>query len=84
VTVKSYGWYDVNGFRFHSTQCEATLPLAATTNTGVVTRAIDDQGQETNYYGIIQNILEFSFAGNKKLIVVFFVCDWFDIKNGTR
>jgi hypothetical protein len=56
----------------------------ATTNSGVVTRAIDAEGHETNYYGIIKKILEFSFAGKKELKVVFFDCDWFDNKNGTR
>ena len=84
VRVKSYGRYDVNGFRFRSTQFEALRPLAATTNTGVVTRATDAEGRETNYYGIINKILEFNFAGNKKLKVVFFDCDWFDNHNGTR
>jgi hypothetical protein len=43
-----------------------------------VTRAIDAEGRETNYYGII------SFAANKELKVVFFDCDWFDSNNGTR
>jgi hypothetical protein len=46
-----------------------------TTNSGVVTRAIDTEGCETNYYGIINKILEFSFAKNKELKVVFFDCD---------
>jgi hypothetical protein len=40
VTAKSYGWYDVNMFRFHSTIFEASRPLAATTNIGVVTRSL--------------------------------------------
>ena len=46
VKVKSYGRYDVNGFRFRSTQFEATRPMAATTHIGVVTRAIDAQDRE--------------------------------------
>jgi hypothetical protein len=37
----------------------------------------------TNYYGIINEILEFSFTGKKELKVVFFDCDWFDSNNGT-
>jgi hypothetical protein len=49
-----------------------------------VTRAIDVEGHETNYYGIINKILEFSFARNKELKVVFFDCDWFDSNNKTR
>jgi hypothetical protein len=47
-------------------------------------RAIDAEGHETNYYGIISKILEFSFARNKELKVVFFDCDWFDSNNRTR
>jgi hypothetical protein len=83
VKVRSYGRYDVNGFQFRSTAFEALCSLAATTNSGVVMRAIDAEGHETNYYGIINKILEFSFVRNKELKVVFFDCDWFDNNNGT-
>jgi hypothetical protein len=55
--VRSYGRYDVNGFRFRSTAFEALRPLTITTNSGVVTRTIDVEGRETNYYGIINKIL---------------------------
>jgi hypothetical protein len=44
-------------------------------------RAIDAEGYETNYYGIINKIIEFNFAGNKELKVVFFDCAWFDSTN---
>jgi hypothetical protein len=47
-------------------------------------RAIDIEGREINYYGIINKILGFSFTRNKELNVVFFDCDWFDSNNGTR
>jgi hypothetical protein len=83
VKVRSYGYYDVNGYQFRSTAFEALRPLAATTNSGVVTRAIDTEGRETNYDGILNKILQFSFSGNKELKVVFFDCDWFDSNNGT-
>jgi hypothetical protein len=84
IKVRSYGRYDVNGFRFRSTAFEALHPLVATTNSEVLTRAIVVEGRETNYYGIINKILEFSFAGNKEVKVVFLDCDWFDSNNGTR
>jgi hypothetical protein len=74
----------VNVFRFHSDQFEKYCPRPATRNTGVVTRALDAHGRETNYYVIIQNILEFNFARNKTLKVVFFLYDWFDNNNGIR
>jgi hypothetical protein len=54
------------------------------TNSGVVTRAIEAEGCETNYYVIINKILEFSFVKNKELKVVFFDSDWFDNNNGSR
>ena len=75
IVVKSYGRYDINGFRFRSIIFEDSRPLAATTNSGVVTRVVDEEGHETKYYGIIKNIIEYSFAGNKKLKTVFFDCD---------
>jgi hypothetical protein len=65
VTCRTFGRYDVNGFRFRSDQFEKSRPRVATRNTGVLTRALDALGRETNYYGIIQNIPEFNFAGNK-------------------
>jgi hypothetical protein len=52
--------------------------LKKTTNSGVVTMAIDVS------YGIINKILEFNFARNKELKVVFFDYDWFDNNNRAR
>jgi hypothetical protein len=84
VTVKSYGRYDVNGYRFRSVKFETSRPLAATCNTGVVSFTRDASQNIVNYYGVIQDILEFTFAGNKDLKLVFFKCDWFDPIRGTR
>jgi hypothetical protein len=78
VIAKGYGRYDVNGFRFCSTIFEASRPLAATTNTGVVTRVVDAEGHESKYYGIIKNKIKYNFVGNKNLKSVFFYCDWFE------
>jgi hypothetical protein len=61
VIAKSYGRYDVNRFHFRSTIFEASHPLAATTNIGVITRAIDAEGHESKYCGIIKNIIEYNF-----------------------
>jgi hypothetical protein len=51
---------------------EAGHPLAATTNSGVVTSAEDATGHVTDYYSIHQNIVEYMFSGAKELKVVFF------------
>jgi hypothetical protein len=78
VTIRRYGRYNVNGFHFHSTIFEDARPLVATCNIGVVVMAVDDEGREINYYGVIKDILELTFGGDKDLRVVFFYCDWFD------
>jgi hypothetical protein len=47
----------------------------ATCNTRVVVRAVDVEGRETDYYGVIKDILELTFGGDKDLRVIFFYCD---------
>jgi hypothetical protein len=51
---------------------EASRPLVAITNSGVVTSDDDATGHVTDYYGIVQNIVEYTFGGAKVLRVVFF------------
>jgi hypothetical protein len=83
ITIRRYGRYNDNGFHFHSTIFEDARTLSATCNTGVVVRAVDDEGWEINYYGIIKDILELTFGGDKDLRAVFVYCDWFDPTLGT-
>jgi hypothetical protein len=51
---------------------EASCPLAATTNSGVVTSGEDTTGHVTDYYDILQNIADYTFGGAKEMKVVFF------------
>jgi hypothetical protein len=51
---------------------EASRPLAAITNTKLVTSGEDATGHVTDYYDILQNIVEYTFGGAKELKVVFF------------
>jgi hypothetical protein len=83
TTARSYGCYDINGFRYRSTKFEEKNPHAATTNSGVVTTASASDGSITEYFGVIQNIVELKFEGSKDLRVVFFYCDWFNNKLGS-
>jgi hypothetical protein len=63
---------------------EASHPLAATTNSGLVTSGEDATGHVADYYDILQNIVEYTFGDAKELNVVFFQCDWFAPINSTR
>jgi hypothetical protein len=59
-------------------------PLTATTNSRVVTSGKDSTGHITDYYDIIQNIVEYTIGGAKELKIVFSQCNWFDPINDTR
>jgi hypothetical protein len=80
VTAKSYERYDVNGYHFRSSIFESSHPMAATQNSGVVTRATGMERHDACYYGKIKNIIENTFAGNNPLALVFFECKWYDPK----
>jgi hypothetical protein len=59
-------------------------PLTATRNNRVVTSDEDATGHVNDYYGILQNIIEYTLGGIKELRVVFVQYDWFDPINNTR
>jgi hypothetical protein len=63
---------------------EASRPLAATTNNGVIANGEDASRLVVDYYGILQKTIEYTFGDNKELKVVFFECDWFNLVHGTR
>jgi hypothetical protein len=84
VKALEYSCYDINRYHFWTAKLEASRPLAATTNSGLVTSGEDATDHVTDYYDILQNIVEYTFDGAKELKVVFFQCDWFDPINGTR
>jgi hypothetical protein len=84
VKASEYSHYNINRYHFQMTKLEASHPLAATTNSGLVTNGEDATGHVTDYYDILQNIVEYRFGGAKECKVMFFQCDWFDPINGTR
>jgi hypothetical protein len=84
VKALEYGRYNINGYRFQTVKLEASHPLATTTNSRVVANDEDASGLATDYYGVLQKIIEYTFGGNKELKVMFLEYDWFDPFNGTK
>jgi hypothetical protein len=84
VKALEYSRYDINRYHFQTVKLEASRPLAAATNSGLVTSGKDATGHITDYYDILPNIVEYMFGGAKELKIVFFQCDWFDPINDTR
>jgi hypothetical protein len=72
VKTLEYSCYDINGYHFQTVKLEASCRLATTTNSRVVPSGEDATGHVTDYYGILQNIIEYTFDGAKELKVVFF------------
>jgi hypothetical protein len=48
---------------------EASHPLVATTNNGVVAKGKGASGLVADYYGILKKIIEYTFGGTKELMV---------------
>jgi hypothetical protein len=57
VKALEYGRYDINGCHFWTAKLEASHPLAATTNSGVVANGEDASGLATDYYDVLQKSL---------------------------
>jgi hypothetical protein len=60
-----YSRYDINGCYFWMVKLEASRPLAATCNSGVVTSGEDASGVTTDYYSVLQKIIEYMFGAPK-------------------
>jgi hypothetical protein len=72
VKELEYSRYNINRYYFRMAKLEASYPLAATTNNRLVTSGEDVTGHVTDYYDILQNIVEYTFDDAKELKVVFF------------
>jgi hypothetical protein len=65
VKAFEYSRYDINGHRFWTAKLEASHPLAATSNSGVVTSAEDASGVSADYYGVLQKLLNINLGAPK-------------------
>jgi hypothetical protein len=71
VKTLEFGRYDINGYHFRTAKLEASHPLPTTTNSGAVVNGEDASGLATDYYSVLQKIIEYTFSGTKELKVVF-------------
>ncbi|CAD6242072.1 unnamed protein product [Miscanthus lutarioriparius] len=83
--VRSYGCYDVNGYRFRSKKYGSGRVGLTTINSGVCVTSFDESDNALEYYGIIEDIIKIEWEGSMKLELVLFYCSWFDpTPNGLR
>jgi hypothetical protein len=69
----------MNGYLFHTTSYEKSRPNPRTTNTDVFTPGVvtpDEEHEEPeDYYGIVEEIYELEFHGEKAPEPVIFKCN---------
>jgi hypothetical protein len=83
VKALKYGRYDINGYRFRTVKLEASHPLAAIINNGVVENDKDASGLAADYYGVL-NKIRVHIRWRQRAESCVFECDWFDPVNDTR
>nr|XP_009804797.1 PREDICTED: uncharacterized protein LOC104249960 isoform X1 [Nicotiana sylvestris] len=71
--VHRYSTFVVNGFRFHTKELALRRKMQ---NSGVLVRG-DDSDSNKEYYGVLEDIYELSYVGNRK--VYLFKCHWWDV-----
>ncbi|XP_076939329.1 uncharacterized protein LOC143607978 [Bidens hawaiensis] len=79
IFVKSYNGYFVNGYKFHTQKYGKGL---MTSNCGVCVRGETYNDEASDYYGLVDEVLELQYDCNGPHIAVLFKCTWFDNKDG--
>ncbi|KAK1608765.1 hypothetical protein QYE76_032438 [Lolium multiflorum] len=76
--VVVYAGCNVKGARFRTLTRDKDLK---TQNSGVATKGSFGDADETEYYGVLQEVLELQYGSNKHgdRSVYLFRCDWFDL-----
>ena len=74
---------NVNGARFRTLASEENL---RTQNSGVMNIASFGDQEETEYYGVVKEILELRYLSTKERqrSVFLFRCDWYDLASGKK
>nr|KAJ0212303.1 hypothetical protein LSAT_V11C400204920 [Lactuca sativa] len=75
----SHKGYFVNGYKFHTRDYGETL---TTCNYGVCVRGEMYNSEESDYYRLVDEILELKYFGRGRSTIVMFKCTWFDNENG--
>ncbi|XP_021595774.2 uncharacterized protein LOC110602540 [Manihot esculenta] len=78
--VQSYKGYFVNGFKFHRHDYGRERK---TLNSGVWVKGSCYNEYESDYYGLLNDVLELEYFGEKNKIIIF-KCEWFDTNRGVR
>ena len=73
--------YFVNGYKFHT----VTHGFGRVThNSGICVRGACYDECESDFYGMLDEVIEVEYYGSVRQVVVMFKCTWFDTASGVR
>ncbi|XP_039126954.1 uncharacterized protein LOC120263115 [Dioscorea cayenensis subsp. rotundata] len=73
--------YFINGYNFHTITHGMEK---ATMNSGVCVQGTNVDDSSTDFYGLLEDIVQLEYHGSRWNHVVLFECTWFDPINGTK
>jgi hypothetical protein len=79
-SVKCYNGYYVNGFKFHT---QFYGRYKKTMNSGVCVKGSCYNGNEIDYYGMLEEVIRLKYLGSKCKVFMF-KCHWYDTKRGLK
>ncbi|XP_039115962.1 uncharacterized protein LOC120251500 isoform X3 [Dioscorea cayenensis subsp. rotundata] len=82
-SMKATTWpgYFINGYNFHTVTHSMEK---ATMNSGICVQGSNVEDTCTDFYGLLQDVVQLEYYGNRWNRIVLFECTWFDPINGTR
>lgn len=81
-SVITYPGYYVNGYKFHTIGHGSSR---STMNSGVCIKGTNYSANESDYYGLLEEVVQLEYPGLPVKRTVLFKCQWFDPSNmGTR
>lgn len=76
--VTTYSGYIVNGYRFHTRTHARDM---STVNSGVCVKGTCYNVDESDYYGLLEDVLQLEYGGFPSKKTFLFSCAWFDPSN---
>ncbi|XP_039138739.1 uncharacterized protein LOC120276064 [Dioscorea cayenensis subsp. rotundata] len=81
MKVTTWPGYFINGYNFDSVTHGIEK---ATMNSGICVQGSNVEEICTDFYGLLQDVVQLEYHGNRWNRVVLFECTWFDPINGTK
>ncbi|XP_042465617.1 uncharacterized protein LOC122048075 [Zingiber officinale] len=78
--VRTWPAYFINGYNFHTQEYGKGK---TTMNSGVCVQSSNDGGVSTDFYGLLDEIIEIEYPG-PEMRVILFMCRWFDPIRGMK